>query len=184
MRLRPGWIQTSLRICAVWSGSMLFAISFSTCYRVCKWTAWILIRLRGCAGWSGSMLVANPLCSFCYGTAHLCKSPYRHYLDIFLARLTISLSGSSHLSVSASISDVINFISKPSFAILACSYKINCIFQVCVFEFIQNLFQLDWVGSYYLTTHFRICSWNQPVLSNECKVSCSGKQQPDWVSNH
>jgi hypothetical protein len=48
--LWPAWIQTSLRICAVWSGSMLFAISFSTCYRVCKRTAWILIRLRGCAG--------------------------------------------------------------------------------------------------------------------------------------
>jgi hypothetical protein len=24
MRLRPAWIQTSLRICAVWSGFMLF----------------------------------------------------------------------------------------------------------------------------------------------------------------
>jgi hypothetical protein len=32
----PAWIQTSMRIHAVWSGSMLFAISFSTCYRVCK----------------------------------------------------------------------------------------------------------------------------------------------------
>jgi hypothetical protein len=30
--LRPAWIQTSLHIHAVWSGSMLFAISFSTCY--------------------------------------------------------------------------------------------------------------------------------------------------------
>jgi hypothetical protein len=60
--VRPAWIQTSLRLRAVWSGSMLFAISFSTCYRDCKRTAWILIRLRGCAGWSGSMLVANPLC--------------------------------------------------------------------------------------------------------------------------
>jgi hypothetical protein len=29
VRLRPAWIQTSLRICAVWSISMLFAISFS-----------------------------------------------------------------------------------------------------------------------------------------------------------
>jgi hypothetical protein len=28
MGLRPAWIQTSLRIHAVWSGSMLFAISF------------------------------------------------------------------------------------------------------------------------------------------------------------
>jgi hypothetical protein len=40
---------------------MMFAISFSTCNRVCKRTAWILIRLRGCACWSGSMLVANAL---------------------------------------------------------------------------------------------------------------------------
>jgi hypothetical protein len=47
MGLRPVWIQTSLRIRAVWSGSMLFAISFSTCYRVCKQTALILIRLHG-----------------------------------------------------------------------------------------------------------------------------------------
>jgi hypothetical protein len=54
----------------IWSGSMLFAISFFTCYRVCKRTAWILIRLRGCAGWSGSMLVANPLCWFCRDAAH------------------------------------------------------------------------------------------------------------------
>jgi hypothetical protein len=63
MGLRPAWIQTSLRIRAVRSGSILFAISFSTCYRVCKRTAWSLIRLRG---WSGSMLVANPLCLFCH----------------------------------------------------------------------------------------------------------------------
>jgi hypothetical protein len=69
MGLQPAWIQTSLRIRAVWSGSMLFAISFPSCYRVSKWTAWILIRLRGCKGWSGSMLVANPLCWFCHGVA-------------------------------------------------------------------------------------------------------------------
>jgi hypothetical protein len=31
MGLRPAWIQTSMRIRAVWAGSMLFAISFSTC---------------------------------------------------------------------------------------------------------------------------------------------------------
>ena len=32
----------------------------------------------------------------------------------------------------------------------------------------------------------RIRSWNQPVLSNECKVSCSRKQRlgPDWVWTH
>jgi hypothetical protein len=71
MGLRPAWIQTSLRIRAVWSGSMLFAISFSTCYRICTRTAWMLIRLRGCAGWSGSMLVANPLCFFCHDAAHI-----------------------------------------------------------------------------------------------------------------
>jgi hypothetical protein len=60
---------TSL-IRAVWSGSMLFAISFFTCYRVCKRTAWMPIRLRGCEGWSGSMLVANALCWFCRDVAH------------------------------------------------------------------------------------------------------------------
>jgi hypothetical protein len=65
MVLRPAGIQTSLRIRAVWLGSMLFAISFSTCNRVGKRTAWILIRLRG------SMLVANPLCWFSHGAAHL-----------------------------------------------------------------------------------------------------------------
>jgi hypothetical protein len=70
MDLRPAWIQTSLRFRAVWTGSMLFAISFSTCYRVCKRTAWILIILRGCAGWSGSMSAANPLCWFCHDAAH------------------------------------------------------------------------------------------------------------------
>jgi hypothetical protein len=70
MGLRSAWFHTSLRIRAVWSESMLFAISFSTCYRVCKRTAWILIRLRGCVGWSGSMLVANPLCWFCRDAAH------------------------------------------------------------------------------------------------------------------
>jgi hypothetical protein len=36
VRLRPAWIQTSLSIRAGWPGSMLFAISFSTCYRICK----------------------------------------------------------------------------------------------------------------------------------------------------
>jgi hypothetical protein len=44
--LRSAWFQTSLRIRVVWSRSMLFAISFTTCHRVCKRTAWILIRLR------------------------------------------------------------------------------------------------------------------------------------------
>lgn len=45
--------------------------------------------------------------------------------DMFLARRTISLSGSSHFSVSASISDVISFISRPTLAIFACSYPIR-----------------------------------------------------------
>jgi hypothetical protein len=67
MGLWPAWIQTS----AVWSGIMLFAISFSSCNRVCKRTAWILIRLSGWAGWSGSMLVSNPFCWFCHGTAQI-----------------------------------------------------------------------------------------------------------------
>jgi hypothetical protein len=70
MPLRPAWIQTSLHIRAV--GSMLFAVSFSTFYWVCKRTEWILIRLCGCAAWSGSMLVANPLCWFCHDAAHIC----------------------------------------------------------------------------------------------------------------
>jgi hypothetical protein len=75
--LRPAWIQTSLCLRAVWSGSMLFAISFSTCNRVGQRTAWNLIKLRGCAGWSGSLLVANVLCWFCRDAAHiylLCNS--------------------------------------------------------------------------------------------------------------
>jgi hypothetical protein len=55
---------------AVWSGSMLFTIGFSSCYMVCKQIALILIRLRGWAGWSWSMLVANPLCWFCRDVAH------------------------------------------------------------------------------------------------------------------
>jgi hypothetical protein len=71
VRLPPAWIQTSLRIHAFWSGSMLFAISFSTCNRVCQRTAWILIRLRGSAGRSGSMLVANALRWFCHGAAQI-----------------------------------------------------------------------------------------------------------------
>jgi hypothetical protein len=71
MGLQPAWIQTSSSICAVWSGSMLFAIIFSTSNRVGKWTACLLIRLRRCAGWSGSMLVANPLCGFCCGVAQI-----------------------------------------------------------------------------------------------------------------
>jgi hypothetical protein len=71
MGLWPAWIQPSLRIRTDWSGSMLFAISFSTCYRVCKRTAWILIGLRGCTDWSGSMLIANPLCWFCLDSAQL-----------------------------------------------------------------------------------------------------------------
>jgi hypothetical protein len=44
MRLRPAWIQTSLPISAVWLGSMLFAISYSICNRVCKrgsWSDWV-----------------------------------------------------------------------------------------------------------------------------------------------
>jgi hypothetical protein len=46
MGLPPAWIQTNLRISTVWSGSMLLAVSFSTCKRVGKRTKWILIRLR------------------------------------------------------------------------------------------------------------------------------------------
>jgi hypothetical protein len=76
MGLQPAWIQTSLRIRAVWSGSTLFAISFSTFNRVGKRRAWILIRLRGCAGWSGFMLVANALCLFCRDAAHNISDEY------------------------------------------------------------------------------------------------------------
>jgi hypothetical protein len=36
VRLWPAWMQTSMRIRAVWSGSILFTISFSTCNRVGK----------------------------------------------------------------------------------------------------------------------------------------------------
>jgi hypothetical protein len=89
--------QTSLRIRAVWSGSMLFAISFSTCYRVCKRTAWILIRLRGCAGWSGSILVANPLCWFCRDAAHLfCKHLFV-YVSVKIQTMILLKSVSSRI---------------------------------------------------------------------------------------
>jgi hypothetical protein len=69
MRLRPAWIQPSLRVRAVLSGSMLFAISVSTCYRVGKQTAWLV-------AWSTNLRIriANPLCWFCHGTAHMCVS--------------------------------------------------------------------------------------------------------------
>jgi hypothetical protein len=66
--LRPAWIQTSLHIHAVWSGSMLFAYQLYYKWRNWQRTAWILIRLGGCAGWSWSMLVTNPLC---HDLAHL-----------------------------------------------------------------------------------------------------------------
>jgi hypothetical protein len=36
MHLRPAWIQTSLRIRTVWSGSMLFDISFCTCHHLLR----------------------------------------------------------------------------------------------------------------------------------------------------
>jgi hypothetical protein len=69
MGLRPAWIQTSLRIRAVWSGSMLFAISFSTCYRVCKRTAWILIRLHDSytslnLSWNTKLLTLLQFCMY------------------------------------------------------------------------------------------------------------------------
>jgi hypothetical protein len=60
MGLRPAWIQTSLRIRAVWSGSMLFAISFFTCYRVCKRTAWIHAGRKPVMlvlSWRGSIMI-------------------------------------------------------------------------------------------------------------------------------
>jgi hypothetical protein len=91
MGLQPAWIQTSLRIRAVWSGSMLFAISFSTCYRVCKRTAWILISLSWWAGWSGSMLVANALCWFCHGTAHIFDIFVYSYCPMIYHLMTLHL---------------------------------------------------------------------------------------------
>ena len=41
---------------------------------------------------------------------------------------------------------------------------------------VQKAFQL-------IQKHSQIRSWNQPLLSNECKVSCTRKQRlaPDWV---
>jgi hypothetical protein len=66
MGLRPAWTQTSLRIRAVWSGSMLFATSRETDSE--QHGSW-----SDCAdaGWSGSMLDANPLCWFCRDAAHV-----------------------------------------------------------------------------------------------------------------
>jgi hypothetical protein len=45
LRLRPAWVQTRVRLRAVWSGSMLFAFSFSTCKRVCRRTGMRTRRL-------------------------------------------------------------------------------------------------------------------------------------------
>jgi hypothetical protein len=70
---------------------MLFAISFSSGYRVCKRTAWIFIRLRGCAGWSGSMLVANPLCWFCHGAAHIIFSTMIEYSSDLSMKKSITI---------------------------------------------------------------------------------------------
>jgi hypothetical protein len=47
VHLRPAWIQTSLRIRAVWSGSMLFAYQLCNKWRNWQRRAWILIRLCG-----------------------------------------------------------------------------------------------------------------------------------------
>jgi hypothetical protein len=56
--LRPAWIKTSLRLRAVWIGSMLFAICFSTCNRLGKRTACIH------AGWKPIMLDVSWRSSF------------------------------------------------------------------------------------------------------------------------
>jgi hypothetical protein len=95
VRLRPAWIQTSLRIRAVWLGSMLFAFSFSTCNRVGKRTVWILIRLRGCAGWSGSMLVASALRWYCRDAAHILF----YFVIYILLNITIIKSSALYKSV-------------------------------------------------------------------------------------
>jgi hypothetical protein len=60
---------------------MLFAVSFSTCYMVCKGTAWILIGLRGYAGWSGSMLVANALCWFWFYYYYCIKIKHNEFIN-------------------------------------------------------------------------------------------------------
>jgi hypothetical protein len=70
MRLRPAWNKSSLRVRAVWSESMLFAITCSNCNSVGKRIALIMIRLRAFTGWSVSRLVANALCWFCHDVAH------------------------------------------------------------------------------------------------------------------
>jgi hypothetical protein len=83
-KFHPVWSKLILHLIrAVWTGSMLFAFSFSTCNRVCRRKAWILIRLRGCAGWSGSMLVANALCWFCHDAAHFTFFTNRQSIHLF-----------------------------------------------------------------------------------------------------
>jgi hypothetical protein len=85
VRLRPAWIQTILRIHAVWSGSMLFAISFSTCYRVCKRTARIVIRLRRCAGWSQTHYVGFVIARLKYFYLLKSKTLYSIYLHLYFS---------------------------------------------------------------------------------------------------
>ena len=60
----------------------------------------------------------------------------------------------------------------------------NMHYKFLILVYNTNLFQFDCVESFQvIQKHSRIRSWNQPVLSNQCKVSCSRKQwlAPDWV---
>jgi hypothetical protein len=96
--IKTNIVRLLIRIRSVWSEPMLFDISFSTCYRLCKQTAWILIRLNGCAGWSGSILVANQLGWFCRDAAYLwsifvypCQCQKYHFLRLWIFKNNLSI---------------------------------------------------------------------------------------------
>jgi hypothetical protein len=86
VRLRPAWIQTSLRIRAVWSGSMLFAISFYTCKRVGK-------QQHGCwihAGRKRTMLVLSWCGSYIFDFSTTLLLRLCMFVDLLVIRINNS----------------------------------------------------------------------------------------------
>jgi hypothetical protein len=94
VRLRPAWIQTSLRIRAVWSGSMLLAIRLSTCYMVCNRTAWIrLVWIH--AGRKRTLLVFSWRGSFIF-----IFHPYTMMANLYTLRVALSIAIAQPISLS------------------------------------------------------------------------------------
>ena len=69
------------------------------------------------------------------------------------------------------------------------SVSIKCLIAI---YWCGNIVYTEFILVWLCRKHFslyrnaRICSWIQPVLSKECKVSCSRKKKlgPDWVWIH